>query len=237
MSVTDENMTMPRFTRKWRKYYLADEVDHYLLDVSDDLEQKAAKLDEYQEKYNEISDEHTEKATENEALRQANRQQETLIAEQVREISSLGSQIMNFRGENTKLAEHIAQQDMELARMQKRIDTMNGQLAHMEKQTGEEVVQQAVRKAEQIIREANEDSNRIMLQATEQRGRLMSACRAAYYSALQFKKDLADQFRSMEKELDASIDILQLMDNSRLALNHTAEAAEPSGEDENTVLP
>lgn len=237
MSVMDENFAQPRFTRKWRKYYLADEVDRYLFEVSDDVEQKVAKLNEYEAKYNEIAGNHDEKATENEALRQANRQQETMIAEQVREISSLGSQMTNFRGENVKLSERIAQQNMELTRLQKRVEMMTEQLEHMEKQTGDEVVQQAVRKAEQIIREANDDSNRIMLQATEQRGRLMSACRAAYYSALQFKKDLAEQFRSMEKELDASIDVLQLMDNSRLALNHTAEAAEPSGEDEDTVLP
>ena len=71
------------------------------------------------------------------------------------------------------------------------------------------------------------NADRILLQATEQRGRLIAACRAAYYSALQFKQDLAEQFRNMERELDASIDVLQFMDNSRLSLNHAGDVGEP----------
>ena len=51
----------------------------------------------------------------------------------------------------------------------------------------------------------------------------------SHASALQFKQDLAEQFRNMERELDASIDVLRFMDNSRMPLQPTGQDGEPAG--------
>lgn len=161
------------------------------------------------------------------AFREKASAQETYTAEQVREIEALGDQLSAYRNENVAQNERIAQQTMQISRLQSRVDRLLEQVSMLESQNPEEVVHEALHKADEIIRKAVADSDRIMLQATEQRGRLIAACRAAYYSALQFKQDLAEQFRNMEKELDASIDVLQLMDNTRLSLSHTADASEP----------
>lgn len=243
MSLSSDEIANPRFTRKGRKYYLADEVDRHLLRVADGVEithNRIAELElhgqELEHQLGELLSANRRQASTIASFHEKNADQEALIAEQITEIGSLGNQLTAYRNENITQSERIAQQTVHLSQLQTRTDHLGEQLTALEEQNPDEVVQEAVRKADQIVNKAIADSERIMLQATEQRGRLIAACRAAYYSALQFKQDLADQFRNMERELDASIDVLQLMDNSRLALNHTADASAPA-EGQGTILP
>lgn len=243
MSLSSDEIVNPRFTRKSRKYYMADEVDRHLLRVADGAESAQRRIVELEghgqaleRELSELLSANRKQAATITSFRENNAEQQTLIAEQVKEIGSLGNQLMAYRNENISQSERIAQQTVQLSRLQTRIDHLGEQLTALEGQNPDEVLQEAIRKADQIVNKAITDSERIMLQATEQRGRLIAACRAAYYSALQFKQDLADQFRNMERELDASIDVLQLMDNSRLALNHTADASAPA-EGQGAILP
>jgi len=243
MSLSSDEIANPRFVRKNRKYYLADEVDRHLLRVADGAEGSQNRIAELELRKQDLECQLNELLSANQkqtatitAYHEKIADQEALIAEQMQEIGSLGNQLMIYRNENITQSERIAQQSVHLSRLQTRTDHLGEQLSALEVQNPDEVVQEAIRKADQIVNKAIADSERIMLQATDQRGRLIAACRAAYYSALQFKQDLADQFRNMERELDASIDVLQLMDNSRLALNHTADASAPA-ERQDTILP
>ena len=243
MSITADAIANPRLTRKSRKYYLADEVDRHLLRVAEGTQSDQARLSEQATRLNEllvanqkqsaVISAYHEKAVQGDS-RLAEQDQQ--IAEQVREIGALGSQLSAYRSENTSQSERIARQNLQLSHMQARIAQLEEQVRLMESQKPDDVMRQAAEKADAMITKAVADSERIMMQATEQRGRLIAACRAAYYSALQFKQDLADQFRNMERELDASIDVLQLMDNSPLALNHKADTAEPGG-DQDAITP
>lgn len=165
-------------------------------------------------------------------------EQEKLLTEQSNELSVLGDQLTEYRNNCTSHTEFIAQQNVQIVSLKKQLSTLSEQVALQESQHTDEVVQQAMQKADQVAKKATADSERIMRQVSEQRDRLIAACRAAYYSALQFKQDLADQFRTMEYELDASIDVLQLMDNSRLVLNRTADASyiAEQGEGQGAIL-
>ncbi len=155
-------------------------------------------------------------------------QQEQALAAQQQEISELGAQLALYRNENITQSERIALQSVQLSRLQSRIANQDEQLSMLESQNTDELRAQAMQKAEEIVARAIADSDRILVQATEQRARLIAACRAAYYSALQFKQDLAEQFRNMERELDASIDVLQFMDNTRLSMSHAGDVGEPA---------
>lgn len=244
MSVpTDDGRTTPSPAREDRKYYLADEVDARLRQMGQDAEAQRRAMAALDAQYRDLIVANQKQAAVITSFRERNAELErhlseleAIVSEQVQEISALGGQITNYRKENTDQTERIAQQNVQLSRMQSRIDHLGEQITLLESQNPDEVVQEAVRRADQIVQKAISDSDHILLNATEQRGRLIAACRAAYYSALQFKQDLAEQFRSMEKELDASIDVLQLMDNSRLAFNHTATPTELEGS-QGTVTP
>lgn len=220
-----------RFSRRWHKYYLADEVDHHLQQINDNAGQTQRQLDDLTARLHNM--EQTKSLASAGGI---NQQNESIIEEQVREISALGNQLSALRSENTEKNEQLAQQNLELARLHKKIDNLTDQVARLESQSTEEMVQQAIIKADQIVSKANAESKRMLQQTTEQRAQLLAVCRAAYYSALQFKKDLAEQFRGMEKDLDASIDALQLMDHTPLTLDSTVH---PNGVDEeqDTILP
>lgn len=215
------------FTRKWRKYYLADEVDLYCSRQADEEERALRRQDELTERMRNMEKENRALAEELAAARDANRQHKNTIEDQVLEIGSLGEQLNGLRAEGTDRSEQLAQQNIELARLQKKIEYLNNQVEHLESQNTDEIVQEAIHKAELIVNRANSESSRMLQQTSEQRAQLMAACRAAYYTALQFKQDLVEHFRGMEKELDASIDTLQLMDHTKLSLDRSG----PSGEE------
>lgn len=241
MIVSVDEIRNLRLTRKWLKYYRIDEVDSFLLRVANQIEEENGEISALRTKnealYRETS-EWTEKATRQEQTiteqireigevgdqltqcRIENVQQSELIAEQSREIGELGDQLTKYRIENVQQSEQIAQQAAELKRLQTRIEKLDEQIVMLERQNSDDIIEEAVRKAEKIVNKAVEDRDKMLLQIDEQRGRLVAACRAAYYNALQFKQELAEHFKNMEQELDASIDVLQVLDNSRLALNH-----------------
>lgn len=221
------------FTVKRRKYYLVDEVDRHLNDLADEAEIERSKQLKLETQYQQLLNTNKSQEAMLVSLREKTKQQESIITNQQHKLAAIGDDLTQVSEENTAQSEHIAQLNAEVARLQNRIDHMNEQIVYLEKQSAEDVVAQAVQRADQIVARANMDSERMMQQANEQRRQLVSACRAAYYSALQFKKDLAEQFRGMERELDASIDVLQQIDNSHMSLNRVADPSathEESGE-------
>ena len=236
MSTTDVDRDSSTLKRKWNKYYSAEEVDRLVdsaLQSADSARGDLARISADQQALIQANEKQSAIIA---AFRAKIVEHEAIVAEQERQISELGDQLNFYRSENLAQSEKIAQQNVYLSRLQSRLTHQVEQINALESQTTDEIRQEAIRKADEIVNRAIADSDRILLQATEQRGRLIAACRAAYYSALQFKQDLADQFKNMERELDASIDVLQFMDNSRLSLNHQGDMGEPSP-NQGTVIP
>lgn len=220
---TENQSAKPKLPRQ----YTADEVEALLKSAAQNAAQAQARLERISAEQQQLLQANEKQAATIAAFRAKLASQETLAADQAREISALGEQLGFYRNENITQSEKIALQNVQLSRLQSRVANQDEQISSLESQTTDEIRQEAMRKADELVRRAIADSDRILLQATEQRGRLIAACRAAYYSALQFKQDLAEQFRNMERELDASIDVLQFMDNSRLSLNHAGDVGEP----------
>ena len=224
------------FTRKWRKYYLADEVDLYRSRQEDEEERARRRQDELTDRLRNMEKENRALNEELTAARDAHRQYKSTIEDQVLEISSLGEQLNSLRADGVDRSEQIAQQNIELTRLQKKIEYLNHQVEHLESQNTDEIVQEAIHKAELIVSRANSESGRMLQQTSEQRAQLMAACRAAYYTALQFKQDLVEHFRGMEKELDASIDTLQLMDHTKLPPERSGPSGEEKADGDTIVL-
>lgn len=210
-----EEIKNPQFIRKWRKYYRIEDVDHHLFRVANQIKDEQAQLAVFRA-------ENETMGRKNSELEEAITQKDEILSEQIREISELGEQLAQARVENARQSEQILQQTVEMTRLQTRIAKLGELVGVYEQQNAEDVIMEAVRKAEKIVMKAVEDRDEMFAQIDEKRGRLVAACRAAYYNALQFKQNLADHFKHMEQELDASIDVLQDFDNSRLVLNHSA---------------
>lgn len=215
--------------RRNQQFLTMDEVDTLLAGAVQNAEQQQAALARQSETQRQLLTANEKQAQTIAAYHAKLLSQETLLAEQEQEIAELGRQLALYRAENLTQSEQIAVQTVQISRLQSHLGTQQEQLTALESQTTDELRAEAARKADEIVARAIADSDRILAQATEQRTRLIAACRAAYYSALQFKQDLAEQFRNMERELDASIDVLRFMDNSRMPLQPTGQDGEPAG--------
>lgn len=236
MSTSNIDRDSLTLKRKWNKYYSAQDVDRLVegaLESADNARGDLARILAAQQALIQANEKQSATIA---AFRAKITEHEAVVSEQVRQITELGDQLNFYRTENLAQSEKIAQQNVYLSRLQAHLNSQSEQINALESQTTDEIRQEAIRKADEIVSRAIADSDRILLQATEQRGRLIAACRAAYYSALQFKQDLAEQFKNMERELDASIDVLQFMDNSRLSLSHQGDIGEPSPH-QDTVTP
>ena len=77
-------------------------------------------------------------------------------------------------------------------------------------------VVEAGQKAQAIIRDAIEQSGKIMDEAEHVRSRAIAATKAAYFNALLFRQQLAEQFTSIERDLDSSLGILRSMDMAEI---------------------
>ena len=226
MAMTIDDIRYPDLTRRWRKYYRIVEVDRHLARVVDSMKREFEELPSLHTQNDALRRENSQLSEKIASLQAKVAQQEYVISEQGREIGELGNQLtQNHVGDASQSAE-FAQQSAELVRLQARIERLNEQISFLERRNTDEMIEEAVRKADQIVSKAMEDSDKILMQVNEQRTRLITACRAAYYNALQFKRDLADRFRNMEQELDSSIDVLHLLDNSRLVINQMAADSE-----------
>ena len=235
MSTPNVNRDSLTLKRKWNKYYSAEEVDTLVDSALQSAESARADLARIRAGQQALIQANEKQSAMIASFRAKTAEQEALVADQLQQITALGDQLTFYRNENLAQSEKIAQQNVYLSRMQARLTHQGEQISSLESQTTDELRQDAIRKADEIVARAIADSERILLQATEQRGRLIAACRAAYYSALQFKQDLAEQFKNMERELDASIDVLQFMDNSRLSLNHQGDIGEPSSNPDTVI--
>ena len=236
MSLSDDEIRHPPLTLRHGRYYEAAELQRHLQHIADETRAERDQAAARQAQYQELLQANQRQTATIALFRDKIAQQQLLLEEQVRQISALGEQLNRYRTENVAQSERMAQQNVQISRLQAHIEHLGEQITLLEGQNTDELTRQAAHKADQLVQQAIADSDRILLQAAEQRGRLIAACRAAYYSALQFKQDLAEQFRNMERELDASIDVLQLLDNTRLNLNHTAVPTEPAPGD-GRVLP
>lgn len=103
---------------------------------------------------------------------------------------------------------------------QRELSQLREQAARLQRQVDESAamdpsvsIRQANQKAREILNEAMRESDSILMDITSQRNRVIAASRTAYYNALQFKQELAQQFRQMEQDMDSAIDVLRILEN------------------------
>lgn len=224
MATVGSNIRYPIFTRKWRKYYKIEEVDWYLAQIAADSEKEKMEytvLRSKSEEFSRVEKTLREKVT---ALEQQVSRQEAELEKRLLEIDQFRNQLTQSRVESVRQSEELAQQTVELARSQTRIEKLNEFISKHESQSPDDLISEAERKAEQIVAKAMADSEKVLQQINEQQAHIVAASRAAYYNALQFRQELAERFRQMEKDLDSSIDVLRVSENSRLSLLQVAKS-------------
>ena len=180
--------------------------------------------------------EQREKEAENTA-----RQAEARLAEQIRSSAREPARQDDgkeafYREENRILREQISQlraaagsgsaenTDMEELRMnldrandrnrvlKTQVEQLESELREYEALMTDQSLRDAQKRAQKIVQDALDQSSKIIDDAENIRARAFAATKAAYFNALMFRQQLAEQFSSIEQNLDNSLGILRASD-------------------------
>ncbi len=103
----------------------------------------------------------------------------------------------------------------EIADLKKRVETLQRAANETHAMDSAAVIAQANQKARDILQQAMRESENILADITGQRNRVIAASRTAYYNALQFKQEVAQQYRQLEQDMDSAIDVLRVLEGTQ----------------------
>lgn len=140
---------------------------------------------------------------------------ETLAGENDELNAMLGTQTSEITDLNEQLAQlqSVYEQTTSRAKwLSSRVAQQDKEISEYEKLMSDDKVEQANDKAKKILADAIEESNRLYQEVQNVRERVLSATRAAYYNAMQFRMALVERFSVMERDIDNAIDILRVLE-------------------------
>ena len=218
-----DNILRNSLKRRWGKYYVATEVEGYFTSMMQAIAPERKELKDLRELLNVIQREREEQKEKAIELEKRAKKAAEEAGVRTQESLRLSEQFVRSQMGNAQLSEQLAQQAVELAKIQTRADKLGELLAAVERKNPVDQLLEVELKAKHLLDKARDDKDQILRQSYEKRSRMIAASRAAYYNALQFKQDLADHYHRMEEDLNASIDVLRQSEMLRFVLHQDEE--------------
>ncbi len=157
------------------------------------------------------------KLKELESLPETLQDREKRLRQRDMEIEELNDQMQQLEESH----QHVVNQ----ARMLRaRTEQQEKDLKEYEQILAQDPLAEANEKAEKIIKDAVTRSNTIISRAQGIQTRTLAATKAAYFNAMRFRQTLAEQFSTIEQELDQSLGILRMMETERLSEGESDES-------------
>ena len=221
--------------RRWGKYYVCNEVEGFFSSLVQVITPEHKELKDLRELFSVIQHEREEQKETSAELKKCAAKAAEMAGTKTQEVLHLSERLLKGQVENARLNEQMAQQAVELARLQTRADKLGELLTAVERQSPVNQMFDAESKAKHLLDKARNDKDLILRQSYEKRSRMIAASRAAYYHALQFKQDLADHYHRMEEDLNASINVLRQSEMIRFAPQQDEEI--PNGDLDQMLSP
>ena len=96
--------------------------------------------------------------------------------------------------------------------LKSQVEQLEAELREYEALMTDQSLRDAQKRAQKIVQDALDQSSKIIDDAENIRARAFAATKAAYFNALMFRQQLAEQFSSIEQNLDNSLGILRASD-------------------------
>lgn len=187
MELTKQAIAEIRLTCVQNKYYMAQEVDNLLDEISESVD----RLQQKWAKENPISDPDRE------------------------ELARLRHFELSAREEIQKLRERI-------------------ELLSQAKMNAPKALYFEDEHAQNIVRQARMEREAILKDARRKQERVIAANRCAYYSALQLKQDMQQQFEEFEPQMNLAMSTMMMVDNAQPCITVGESGGLDRPEDENT---
>ena len=96
--------------------------------------------------------------------------------------------------------------------LKSQVEQLESELREYESMMTDQSLRDAQKRAQKIVQDALDQSSKIIDDAENIRARAFAATKAAYFNALMFRQQLAEQFSTIEQNLDNSLGILRSSD-------------------------
>lgn len=185
MELTKQAVANIRLTCVQNKYYIAQEVDNLLDEISESIDN----------------------------LRQEMTETNRLGAPEREELARLRQYEQYAREEIQKLRERVA--------LSENANAISPKALYPADRQAQIIVEQAAMERETILRDAK-----------RKRERVVAANRCAYYSALQFKQDMQQQFEEFESQMNLAMSALMMVDGAQpcITVGDPDRSDHPDGE-------
>lgn len=199
--------------------YRAEDVDKYL----DEAEQRLlswkteradedAKISAARSEVDNLSAQLHQLQEENLRYQERNQRLSETCASRSDEVRNLREELKDVRKQMESIRTELDLANSQATILSERIARQRRELDEKDKLLLADPVGEANKRAEQIVQNASNISQQMIDDAENMRSRALASVRAAYFNTIVFRKNMEEQFGTLQSELDQSVRMLRLIE-------------------------
>lgn len=200
--------------------YRAEDVDKYLDEAERQLQSwkteradEAAKISAARSEVENLSAQLQQLQEENLRYQERNQRLGETCESRSDEVRKLREELEDVRKQMESIRTELDLANSQTTILSDRIARQRRELDEKDKLLLADPIGEANKRAEQIIQNATNISQQMIDDAENMRSRALASVRAAYFNTIGFRKNMEEQFSTLQSELDQSVRMLRLIES------------------------
>lgn len=200
--------------------YRAEDVDKYLDEAERQLQSwkteradEAAKISAARSEVESLSAQLQQLQEENLRYQERNQRLGETCESRSDEVRKLREELEDVRKQMESIRTELDLANSQTTILSDRIARQRRELDEKDKLLLADPIEEANKRANQIIQNATNISQQMIDDAESMRSRALASVRAAYFNTIGFRKNMEEQFSTLQSELDQSVRMLRLIES------------------------
>lgn len=200
--------------------YRAEDVDKYLDEAEQRLQSwkteradEDAKISAARSEVEKLSVQLKQLQAENLRYQERNQRLSETCSSRSDEIRNLREELKDVREQMESIRTELDLANSQTTILSDRIARQRRELDEKNKLLLADPVEEANKRAEQIIKNASTISQQMIDDAENMRSRALASVRAAYFNTVDFRKNMEEQFSTLQNDLNQSVRMLRLIES------------------------
>lgn len=200
--------------------YRAEDVDKYLDEAERQLQSwkteradEAAKISAARSEVENLSAQLQQLQEENLRYQERNQRLGETCESRSDEVRKLREELEDVRKQMESIRTELDLANSQTTILSDRIARQRRELDEKDKLLLADPIEEANKRADQIIQNATNISQQMIDDAESMRSRALASVRAAYFNTIGFRKNMEEQFSTLQSELDQSVRMLRLIES------------------------
>ena len=200
--------------------YRAEDVDKYLDEAERQLQSwkteradEAAKISAARSEVENLSAQLQQLQEENLRYQERNQRLGETCESRSDEVRKLREELEDVRKQMESIRTELDLANSQTTILSDRIARQRRELDEKDKLLLADPIEEANKRAEQIMQNASNISRQMIDDAENMRSRALASVRAAYFNTIGFRKNMEEQFSTLQSELDQSVRMLRLIES------------------------